>query len=308
MKLPAGVCDPQIRVYNDVAWLYATHDAKPDNLTFTMNDWQIWRSTDLENWMLAGTLTPEQTYLRQPSTQCWATDAAARNGKFYLYFSMGPEDIGVVESYRPEGPWKDPLGKPLIAKGQVPTASRDPGILQEADGTSYMVFGTFDFYVVRLNEDMVSLAEEPRLVEITDKEGPFGPGKTDDKPFLHRRGDLYYLSWGTYYAVSSSPYGPFKCQGALLKPENVDETFRNDSAMRGPHAPPPQYRPKDWLNFDRHGSFFEWRGKWFFACNDQSQPGTSPLFRRSVLCEVNYLPDGRIAPLHLNRSGVRIPR
>ncbi|WP_380805663.1 hypothetical protein [Sphingobium tyrosinilyticum] len=43
-------------------------------------------------------------YMRRTSSQCWATDAASRNGKFYLYFSIGPEDIGVVESGRPEGP------------------------------------------------------------------------------------------------------------------------------------------------------------------------------------------------------------
>jgi hypothetical protein len=308
LKLPAGVCDPQIRVYDDVVWLYATHDATPSNANFTMHDWQIWCSADLVEWSLAGTLQPEQTYLRRASSQCWATDAARRNGQYFLYFSMGPEDIGVVVSDSPAGLWRDPLGKPLVAKGQVPTASRDPGILQESDGTSYIVFGTFDYYIARLNEDMISLAESPRLIEIADKEGPYGPGRTDDKPFLHRRGNIYYLSWGSYYAVGASPYGPFQCKGPLLLPENVDPTFLNDGAMHGPYAPPPQYRPRNWLNFDRHGSFFEWRGRWFFACNDQSQRGTSPLFRRSVLCDVEYRPDGTIAPLRLRIAGVEPPR
>ena len=307
MRLPAGICDPQVRVYGDELWLYATHDASPNNTTFTMNDWQIFHSTDLVNWLPKGSLRPEQTYFGKASSQCWATDAARRNGRYFLYFSMGPEEIGVVTSDTPAGPWRDPLGKALIAKGQVPTASRDPGILQEADGTSYIVFGTFDYYIARLNDDMISLAEEPRLIQISDKEGPYGPGKTDDKPFLHRRDDLYYLSWGTYYAIGSTPYGPFKCLGALLTPDNVDPAFLNDSGMRGPYAPPPQYRPKNWLNFDRHGSFFEWRGRWYLACNDQSQPGTSPLFRRSVLCDVEYRSDGTIAPIRLSSAGPPLP-
>ena len=305
LRLPAGVCDPQVRIYDDVAWLYATHDASPSNTDFTMNDWQIWRSDDLVDWQMKGTLRPEQTYFGKPSTQCWATDAISRNGKYYLYFSMGPEDIGVVVSDNPAGPWRDPLGHPLIAKGQVSTESRDPGILQEPDGTSYIVFGTFNYYIARLNEDMISLAETPRRLQVTNKEGPYGKGATDDKPFLHRRGALYYLSWGSYYAVGTTPYGPFACKGALLFPENVDAAFRDDSAMRGPYAP--KFRPKNWLNFDRHGSFFEWRGRWFFACNDHSQKNTSPFFRRSVICDVEYNSDGTIAPLKLTAQGVKVP-
>lgn len=307
LRLPMGVCDPQIRIYDDVVWLYATHDASPTSRTFSMNDWQIWRSEDLVSWSHEGTLRPEETYFGKPSSRCWATDAARRNGKYYLYFSMGPENIGVVVSDTPAGPWHDPLGKALIAKGQVPTETRDPGIFQEADGTSYIVFGTFDYYIARLAEDMISLAEVPRRITVLDPEGPYGPGKTDDKPFLHRRGKYYYLSWGTYYGIGTSPYGPFQCKGSLLKPENVDPSFLNDSSMRGPYAPPPGFRPTNWLNFDRHGSFFKWRGRWFFACNDQSQEGTTPLFRQSVICDVHYLHDGSIAPLKLTRDGVLSP-
>lgn len=308
LHLPMGVCDPQVRIYDDVVWLYATHDASPTSRIFTMNDWQIWRSKDLVSWSHEGTLRPEETYFGRPSSQCWATDAARRHDKYYLYFSMGPENIGVVVSDKPAGPWHDPLGKALIAKGQVATEARDPGIFQEADGTSYIVFGTFDYYIARLADDMISLAEPPKRIIIADPEGPYGPGKTDDKPFLHRRGEFYYLSWGTYYGMGTSPYGPFECKGALLKPENVEATFLNDGSMRGRYAPPPGFRPKNWLNFDRHGSFFKWRRRWFFVCNDQSQAGTTALYRQSVIFDVHYLPDGRIAPLKLTRDGVVSPR
>ena len=308
LHLPMGVCDPQVRIYDNVAWLYATHDASAISRNFAMRDWQIWRSEDLVSWTQEGTLRPEQTYFGRPSSRCWATDAARRNGKYYLYFSMGPEDIGVVVSDHPAGPWRDPLGKALIAKGQVPTESRDPGIFQEADGTSYIVFGTYDYYIARLNDDMISLAEAPRRIVITEPEGPYGPGKTDDKPFLHRRGRHYYLSWGSYYGMGTSPYGPFHCKGPLLRPENVDAPFLNDSVMRSKYAPPAQFQPRNWLNFDRHGSFFEWRKRWFFACNDQSQEGATPYFRQSVICDVRYLRDGSIAPLRLTRAGVLSPR
>ena len=88
LRLPMGICDPQIRIFDDVAWLYATHDASPTSRTFTMKDWQIWRSDNLVNWSHEGTLLPEQTYFGKPSSRCWATDAIRRNGKYYLYYSV----------------------------------------------------------------------------------------------------------------------------------------------------------------------------------------------------------------------------
>ena len=299
-----GNCDPQVRVYDNQVYMYATHDALPNSKDFVMNDWWVWHASDLVHWEMVSTLKPEQTYFGKPSTQCWATDAARRNGKYYFYFSMGPEDIGVVDGPSPAGPWHDPIGKALIAKGSVKTASRDPGILQEADGTSYIVFGTFDYYIARLNEDMVSLAEKPRLIEIKDKEGPYGKGRTDDKPFLHRRDNLYYLSWGCYYAVSDSPYGPFTCKGTIIKPERLSPEFLDPTNRTSPYAPPAQWGPKDWLGYDRHGSFFELSGQWYFICNDQALPGSNTHFRNSVLSYVRYKRNGDIDPIRITTTGV----
>lgn len=299
-----GACDPQVRVYDNEVYMYATHDALQNSKDFVMNDWWVWHTTDLVHWEMVSILKPEQTYFGKPSTQCWATDGARRNGNYFFYFSMGPEDIGVVQGPSPAGPWHDPIGHALIAKGSVKTASRDPGILQEADGTSYIVFGTFDYYIARLNEDMVSLAEKPKLIQIEDKEGPYGRGRTDDKPFLHRRGGQYYLSWGCYYAVSDSPYGPFTCKGSIITPERLSAEFLDPTNRTSPYAPPPQWGPKDWLGYDRHGSFFELYGQWYFICNDQALPGSNTHFRNSVLSYVRYRKSGDIDPIRLTSIGV----
>ena len=156
---------------------------------------------------------------------CWATDAAERNGRYYWYFSEGPK-TGVVVGETPAGPWRDPLGGPLVAEGMVPVKAYDPGILVDDDGSAYIVFGVWDYYVARLGEDMISLAEKPRRVTIHNPEGPYGRGKTDDKPYLHKRGGIYYLSWGCFYAMSESVYGPYECRGSVLAEENVDAAFR----------------------------------------------------------------------------------
>ena len=281
------MCDPHVRCFDGKVYLYATHDAAPDNTTYTTHDWWIWTTQDLVHWEEVNVLKPEQTFLRRPSSSCWATDAASRNEKYYFYFSAGPEEVGVVSSSSPSGPWKDPLGKPLIPKGLVPTESRDPGILMDDDGASYIVFGTFDYYIARLGDDMISLAEAPRPVEFDRKFGPYGEGKTDDKPYLHRRSGIYYLSWGCFYATADNPYGPYSYKGCIIAPETTAPSFRNDH-----------------LYMDRHSSFFEFNGQWYIICNDYSSKGTSAYFRNSILAYVHYRDNGEIAPIRIDSAGV----
>jgi len=282
-----GLCDPHIRVFNGRIYLYATHDASPLSPQFRTNDWWIWTTDDLVHWEEVCVLKPEQTYLRRAFSSCWATDAATRNGKYYFYFSGGPEEIGVVSASTPIGPWTDPLGKPLIPKGMVRTEERDPGILMDDDGACYIVFGTWDYYIARLNEDMISLAEAPRLVTLDRKFGPYGEGKTDDKPYLHKRNGIYYLSWGCFYATGKSPYGPFTYKGSLMTPETTAAAFRNNH-----------------FYMDRHASFFEFHGQWYMICNDYSNEGTTAYFRNSVLSYIHYRDNGDIAPVRLDGVGV----
>lgn len=281
-----GMCDPAVRVFGDKLYMYATHDASPDSKHFKMCDWNVWTSSNLVDWTKAGAIRPEDTYYGKPWDQCWATDAISKDGKFFFYFSRGPKEIGVVTSDTPVGPWKDPLGKPLIPPGLTPTEERDPAIFQATDGATYIVFGTFDYYIARLGDDLISLAETPRPLTVTNAMGPYGAGKLDDKPYLHARDGRYYLSWGCYYAMADNVYGPYAYKGCLITAEHTAPEFQ-----RG-------------LTMDRHGSFFEWRGKWYFACNDQSFPGSTPHFRNTLLSEVHYRPNGEIEPLELTRQGV----
>ncbi len=281
-----GVTDPKVRIYGDTAYLYATHDASPTSRKFLMNDWWTWSSNDLVHWKYESTLKPEQTYWGKPSNECWATDAISANGKYYFYFSRGSKELGVVESDSPIGPWTDPIHKPLVAAGSVPTAARDPSILQEPDGTTYLTFGCWDYYIVKLNPDMVSLAETPRLLQLDRKMGPYGPGKTDDKSFLHEYHGKYYLSWGCFYAMSDNVYGPYTYKDCFITKERTAPEFQKG------------------LVFDRHGSFFQLHHQWYFACNDQSWPGTSPHYRDAIISYVHYHDDGTIDPIFIDRTGV----
>jgi hypothetical protein len=281
-----GLCDPKVRIYDNYAWLYATHDAVPGSKRFIMRDWWVWTSDDLVNWKLVSVLKPEQTYYKKPWDSCWATDAIRHNGHYYFYFSRGNSELGVMMADSPAGPWRDPIGKPLVAQGSTPTAARDPAIFQRPDGTTYIIFGCWDYYIARLNDDMVSLAEKPRKLEVSPKMGPYGPGKLDDKPFLFAYQGKYYLSWGCYYAMSRNLYGPYRYVDTIIHEDRVEPVFQKG------------------LTQDRHGSFFELYNQWYFICNDQSWPGTCANYRDSVISYIHFRDDGEIEPIYINRIGV----
>lgn len=282
-----GMTDPYARVYNGRVYLYNTHDYSPKNTGFRMDDWVEWSSTDLVHWTKESTLLPQQTFLGKPFSDCWATAAATRNGAYYWYFSAGTDQIGVVSGPTPSGPWHDPLGKPLVPKGLTPTSERDPGILMDDDGSNYLNFGTFDYYVTRLNPDMISLAEPPHKVVIDFPSGPFGDGRTDDKSCLSKHAGHYYLSWGCFYAMAASPYGPYVYKGTIVVPQNTDPKFRTSD-----------------LIVDRHGNFFQYHNQTYFTCNDHSQPGRSGVYRDSILSYVHYRDNGEIEPIFITGIGV----
>jgi len=81
-----GMSDPHVRIFKDSIYLYTGHDADPDSKDWVMKDWRVFSSADLVNWKLRTTISPADNYMDDNSTDCWAADAATRNGKYYFYF------------------------------------------------------------------------------------------------------------------------------------------------------------------------------------------------------------------------------
>jgi arabinoxylan arabinofuranohydrolase len=117
---------------------------------------------------------------------------------------------------------------------------------------------------------------------------------------LHRYGDLYYLSWGCFYAVASSPYGPFDYRGTVIDQALIAPDFRI-----GSQTSQPWYAREDYA--DRHGSFWTQNGQWFYACNDRSHStdkSNPSYFRDAVFAYVHYYTNGSIAPVRIDAQGV----
>ena len=288
-----GWCDPHLRVFGDTAWLYLTHDKAPDSPHFIMEEWQILSSKDLVVWKDEGVITPAQTWLPDDFKSCWAVDAAQVDGKTYFYFSECDRSTGVLVGDTPAGPWHDPLGKPLVTAADLPEGNHnpyDPGVFIEDDGTPYLIVGVWDFYLIPLNRDMISFDQKPVELKINNPQGPYPdrPGETDDKPFLFKREGKYYLTWGCFYAISDTLFGPYDCKGSIIQDEFTDV------ALRYPHND---------IEHDRHASFFEWKGQWHMIVNDMSQTRTV-FFRDCSLARIHFRDNGEIEPVKLTVEGI----
>jgi len=259
-----GISDPHIRVFGDQIYLFSGHDASPKDKTWVMKDWRIFATTDLVNWKQVGTISPKDNYMDDDSTDCWAGDAASRNGRYYFYFSDGKRGVGVMDAPAPEGPYKDALGKPLVAPLHDPTVFID----DDPKATPYMVYGdkSASYYrIARLNDDMISLAEEPKSLIITGKEWKDAPSWMD-KNYLFKYRDTYYLSWGRDYAISKNIYGPYECVGP------VGEGYG--------------------LGDKAHGSFFWWKGQFYHDWCYYLKKGTK--YRATVMTYCHFDDEGRI--------------
>jgi hypothetical protein len=254
-----------------------------------MEDWWIWSSSDLVNWELESVLDPADTYIGAGFKSAWATDAAYRNGKYYWYFSELNQQTGVVVGDTPVGPWKDPLGEPFLAEDLTPTHEYDISVI-EYQGDHYAVFGVWDYYIARMGDDMISLAETPRKIIVNNPVGPYGEGSTDDKPFLHERNGIFYLSWGAFYATSENIYGPYDYKGVIVEEKSFAPGYDEPT---WPHG----------FQQGRHGSFFEWHSQWYFAYCDISQTGNR-YFRDTFISYVHYKDNGEIAPIRVDGIGV----
>jgi hypothetical protein len=309
-----GMADPHIHFWGatGTAYMYSTHDFSPNNTGFLMKNWWIWASTDLVHWALQDELEPQDTPA-SPSAydECWATDAAvsvtSNTGPgYFFYLSIGPEEVAVVNSSGPTGPWTNALRRPLltVAMGQSlnpPTQLRDPCVFEDDDGAHYIISGVFNYYIARLGADLMSLSEPLRLIHVINPIGPYG-NSTDDKPFIHKHRSRYYLSWGCFYGVSNtSVYGPYLYVGTAITTESLDPAFRMNSSAAGPW-----YSHEDYA--DRHGSFFTMHGQWYYACNDRSHSsariGDRSYFRDTVLGIVHYFDNGTIQPVRIQAGGV----
>ncbi len=262
--------DPVPMVYNNTVFLYTTHDAD-DAMGFKMFNWLLYTSTDMVNWTDHGVIASLKNFDWVPyDNGAWAPHCIERNGKFYFYCPIpNGIGIGVLVADNPYGPFKDPLGKPLIQNSHHDI---DPAVFIDDDGQAYLYWGNPKVYYVKLNEDMISYSGEIMVEETT-------PKNYQEGPWVWKRNEHYYLAYastccpeGIGYAMSSSPTGPWEYKGMIM---DATELSRGN-----------------------HPGIIEFKGKWycFGHTYDLLKLTTTKFYeRRSVMLdEMIYNPDGTI--------------
>ena len=234
--------DPAPMVHNDTVFLYTTHD-EDDAEGFKMKDWLLYTSTDMVNWQDRGAVASLKDFeWYKGDNGAWAECVVTRNGKWYMYCPLHGHGIGVLVADSPYGPFKDPIGKPLVWQKEH-WYDIDPSVFIDDDGQAYMYWGNPKIYMVKLNEDMISysggIVEMPHIEDY--QEGPW----------FYKRGSHYYLAFastccpeGIGYAMSDSPTGPWEHKGHIM-----DHTVRT----RGNHPGIIDYKGKSYcfgLNYD----------------------------------------------------------
>ena len=220
-----------------------------------------------------------------------------------LIFSLKDKNdvfhIGVAVSEKPEGPF-------VAEKHPIPGSfSIDPCAFKDDDDNYFLYFGglwggqlqryrnnkaiecgqepaddepALCARVVKLNDDMLHFAEEPRDVLLIYKDGtPIKAGNHDRRFFeaswMHKYNGKYYFSYSTgnthllCYAIGDNPYGPFVYQGVILTPV---------------------------VGWTTHHSIVEFKGKWYLFHHDSVPSGGRTWLRSMKVIELEYNDDGTI--------------
>lgn len=250
-------------------------------------------SPDLKHWRSRGVVIRRDDipWIRNDGAVehfLWAPGVATVRGKWYLYFSVGPQNptpsrIGVAVADRPEGPYRD-SGRPLVTGGGAATGEYeaiDPMVfIDPRSGKAYLYAGGSAgarLRVWELNRDMISLAREVPIEQ---------PPQFTEGVFMHERAGIYYLSYShghwngpdysVHYATASSPTGPWTYRGAILTGDARHQGPGHHSFVRAPDG--------NWLIV-----YHRW----------EQRPGPAPFRgeRQVAIDRVRYARDGTIRPI-----------
>ena len=278
--LPGLTADPDVHYLDGQYWIYPTSDGYAG---WSGTSFKAYSSRDLVHWQDHGVVLDLGPDVSWADKNAWAPAVAERDGKYYFYF-CAEQQIGVAVADSPAGPFKDALGKPLVAKGGSLSGQMiDPAVFTDDDGQSYLYWGNGHAYVVPLNADMTSY-DATKVKDITT--GDFREGS-----FVVKRKGTYYFMWSeddtrsenyhVAYATGPSPLGPWTKRGTILSknPEYGILGTGHHSVVNAPGT-------DDWyIVYHR------------FALNGPGKPGGDGTHRETTIDRLRFAADGTIRPV-----------
>jgi beta-xylosidase len=227
--------DPEGAVFEHRFWIYPTFSAKFEDQVYL----DAFSSNDLIKWEKHSHII-DTSAVKWAHKAMWAPCIVKKDANYFLFFSANDiqapfrdgylaEDnktggIGIGISDKPEGPFRDYLGKPLIQEFYNTAQPIDQCVFKDTDNQYYIIYGGWGHCNIgKLNAGFTSLmpfANGDTVKEVT-------PERYVEGPFMFLRNGKYYLMWsegnwtdGSYqvaYAMADSPIGPFKKLNTVLK-------------------------------------------------------------------------------------------
>jgi beta-xylosidase len=217
--------DPEAIIYGKEYWIFPTFSAPYEKQV----KFDAFSSKDLVNWTKHERII-DTTEVKWAKKAMWAPGVIEKEGSYYFFFAANDVHegeiggIGVAKADKPEGPYKDLLGKPLIGNIVNGAQPIDQYIFKDKDGTHYMYYGGWRHCnVVKLNDDFTGLEPLPNgelFMEVTPKgyvEGPIMFIRDGKYYFMWSEGGWTGPNYQVAYAISDNPFGPFERIGTVLK-------------------------------------------------------------------------------------------
>jgi beta-xylosidase len=222
---PGWYADPEGIIFNSTYWIYPTYSAPYDQQVFM----DAFSSRDLVHWTKHSRVL-DTANVKWVKRALWAPSIIQKDNRYFLFF--GGNDIqsdneyggiGVAVADKPEGPFNDHLGKPLIDKFHNGAQPIDQFVFHDGE-TYYLIYGGWRHCnIAQLNNDFtgfIPFADGTIFKEIT-------PQHYVEGPFMFKRNNRYYFMWSeggwtgpdysVAYAIADSPLGPFKRVGKILQ-------------------------------------------------------------------------------------------
>jgi len=289
--MPGWYADPEARIFEGRYWIYPTWSAPYEEQTH----FDAFYSEDLANWTKAERILT-MADIAWAHRAMWAPSPVERGGRYYYYFAANDIQsndelggIGVAVADRPEGPYRDALGKPLIDRFVHGAQPIDPHAFIDDDGTAYLYYGGWGHCnIVRLGEDMVSLEafEDGELYkEVT-------PELFVEGPCMFKRDGRYYFMWSeggwggpdysVAYAIADAPTGPFRREAKILQQDPAVATGAG------------------------HHGILQIPGtdEWYIVYHRRPLEETDRNHRVVCIDRMTFDADGRIEPVRLTFEGV----
>ncbi len=306
------MADPSAHVFGGRLYIYPSHDWEsgvPENDNgdhFNMRDYHCLSLADPQHDECRDEgLILSVDDIPWAGRQLWDNDVVEKDGKYYLIYSMKDKNdtfhLGVAIADRPEGPFR-PEPNPIRGSYSI-----DPCVFKDDDGQIYCYFGgiwggqlqryrdnkslenaylpqgdepALPARVVRMTDDVLQFAEEPRPVLVVDADGnplkASDPHRFFEASWMHKYQGKYYFSYSTgdshflCYAVGDNPYGPFRYRGVILEPV---------------------------VGWTTHHSICEYQGHWYLFHHDCVPSNGKTWLRSLKIAELVYDEQGDIKVL-----------